>query len=79
MIATVVDLRYRTTEVFKALERGERVTLLKRGKVKGTIYPEGRPDTMDMKDHPFFGMEKNAKQSVAEVMKGLRRGRYRDL
>ncbi|MGA1839044.1 MAG: hypothetical protein ACMUIU_00315 [bacterium] len=37
--AIVVDLRYKMTDVLKALERNEKVTVLYRVKVKGVIVP----------------------------------------
>lgn len=32
-----------------------------------------------LRDHPFFGMWKDDKRSVEEIMDELRGGRYRDL
>jgi len=36
MNATIVDLRYRMKDVLRAIDRGETVTVLYRGKVKAT-------------------------------------------
>jgi antitoxin (DNA-binding transcriptional repressor) of toxin-antitoxin stability system len=39
MNATVVDLRTKMKQVLRALDRREKVTLLCRGKIRGTIIP----------------------------------------
>jgi antitoxin (DNA-binding transcriptional repressor) of toxin-antitoxin stability system len=77
MKASALDLRYRMTEVLKALERRERVSLLYHGKVKGAIVPIGEKRTVRTADHPFFGMASPANESVTVVMDLLRGGRYR--
>ncbi len=76
MRATITDLRYRMADVLRALERNERVTVTYRGKVKGVIVPPGEEASFDMEAHPFFGMEKDAQESVEETMARLRGGRY---
>ena len=62
MNATIVDLRYRMRKVLRAIEHGETVTILYRGKAKAKLMPiapaskaagEGVPKT---KDQPFFGL-----------------------
>lgn len=79
MEASVVDLRYRMKDVLQALDRNEEVTVLHRGKVKGTIVPEGRKGTVSAKDHPLFGSAKEPADSLEEEMAELRGGRFRDL
>lgn len=79
MKASVLDLRYRMRAVLDALERRESVTLLHRGKVKGTILPAGRPTAKRMEDHPFFGINRDAEEPVPERMARMRKARYRDL
>lgn len=39
MNATIVDLRYRMKEVLRAIDRGETVTVLYRGKEKARLMP----------------------------------------
>jgi len=39
MDATIVDLRYRMKDVLRAIDRGEAVTVLYRGKAKATLIP----------------------------------------
>ncbi len=78
MKATIVDLRYRMSEVLKALERSEEVSVLYHGKLKGVIKSAARSSSGKVTDHPFFNMKKT-KRSVDKEMARLRRGRYRDL
>ena len=76
MKASVVDLRYRMNEILKAIDRNEEVTILYHGKVKGIIKPKISRDHRRISDHPFFNMY-SSKETVHEVMAGLRGGRYR--
>lgn len=79
MKASIVDLRYKMSEVLSALDRRERVNILYHGKVKGIIVPvEERPE-VEASKHPFFGMISGEKKTVEEVMEKLREGRYRDI
>lgn len=80
MKATIVDLRYRMNDILKALARNEDVSILYHGKVKGIIKAvTGKKKKKKITDHPFFGMLKDDKRSVDDVMDELRGGRYRDL
>ena len=60
MKATIVDLRYRMKDVLRAIDRGETVTVLYRGKEKAKLVPLdagiARPRVEDL---PFFGMWKD--------------------
>ena len=76
MKASIVDLRYKTTEVLKALDRNESVTVLYHGKVKGIIKPVKEKSQSKVKDHPFFGMHSDAEVSVLEELENLRKSRY---
>lgn len=78
MKASVVDLRYKMNDVLKALERGEEVTVLHRGKAKGTIVPTNSEATPKVEDHPFFGSSLSDK-SVDEVVDELRAPRHADV
>ena len=78
MQATVVDLRYRMKDVFKALDRNEDVEILYHGKVKGVLKAEQSLSKEKISDHPFFNMQP-ALDSVDDEMDRLRGGRYRDL
>ena len=78
--ATVVDLRYKMNDVVKALDRNEEVTVLYRGKIKGTLVPVNKDNQAKIADHPFFGMQKQVSdKSVNEEVHNLRCGRYHDL
>lgn len=79
MDATVVDLRYKTREILKALERSESVNILYHGKLKATIVPAKAKATLPLEQHPFFGSAKPGGRKVEELMQDLRGGRYRAL
>lgn len=76
MNATIVDLRYKMNDILKALERNEVVKVNYRGKLKGTIVPNRSDKQKAVKDHPFFGMNKDEQESVSEVMDKLRGSRF---
>ncbi|VAX10180.1 hypothetical protein MNBD_GAMMA26-1484 [hydrothermal vent metagenome] len=52
MRASIVDLRYKTNDILKALDRNESVTVLYHGKVKGIIKPAREKLFLKVKDHP---------------------------
>jgi len=62
MNATIVDLRYNMKQVLRAIDRGETVTVLYRGKERAKLTPiapgplRGAPGT---KDQPLFGLWKD--------------------
>ncbi len=65
MKATIVDLRYRMKEVLRAIDRGETVTVLYRGREKAELRPFPGPahgsdkDVAKTEEQPFFGMWSN--------------------
>ncbi len=79
MRASIVDLRRKTAEILRALDRGERVTIVCRGKVKGTIVPASAKNAAKVRveDHPAFGMweDREDMQDVEAYMGQLRKGR----
>ena len=77
MKASVLDLRSRMSEVIKALDRRERVSLLYHGKIKGEIVPVAKEQRNRTTDHPFFGMSSEDAEAVGDVMKRMRGARYR--
>jgi hypothetical protein len=79
MKATVVDLRYKMTEVLKALDRREKITLLYHGKVKGTILPAEKEQVLSVEDHPLFNMAGKKAKTVSKEMDDLRKSRFNDL
>jgi antitoxin (DNA-binding transcriptional repressor) of toxin-antitoxin stability system len=62
MNATIVDLRYNMKNVLRAIDRGETVTVLYRGKERAKLTPltaapsSGGPKA---KDQPLFGLWKD--------------------
>ena len=54
----VEDLARSTADVIAALDRGEQVTLVYRGRVIGTIVPVGQEEkgTLPIARHPAVGM-----------------------
>jgi antitoxin (DNA-binding transcriptional repressor) of toxin-antitoxin stability system len=86
MKATVLDLRRRMKDVLESLRRNEPVTLLRRGKVVGTIQPPGAPPDSARRgpasrcasSHPAFGLWKD-RADLRDVEAGvarLRKGRF---
>ena len=78
MNATVLDLRYKMSQVLSALDNRESVNVLYHGKIKGVIVPVAKNDLL-AQDHDYFGSQKNSEESVVDEMVKLRGGRYRDL
>ncbi len=76
MKASIVDLRYKTKDILKALERNESVTVLYHGKVRGVITPARHVSTMKVSEHPFFGMANSSNNSVLEELESLRKARH---
>jgi len=76
MKASIVDLRYKTNDILKALDRNESVTVLYHGKVKGIIKPAREKTALKVKDHPFFSMYENSELTVLEELDNLRKSRH---
>ncbi len=76
MKASIVDLRYKTNDILKALDRNESVTVLYHGKVKGIIKPAREKSELKVKDHPFFGMRSESETAVLEELENLRKPRH---
>ncbi len=77
MKASIVDLRYKTNDILKALDRNESVTVLYHGKVKGIIKPAREKTALKVKDHPFFNMyDDSEQQTVLEELDSLRKARH---
>jgi len=76
MKASIVDLRYKTSDILKALDRNESVTVLYHGKIKGVIKPAREKTVSKIKDHPFFGMNSDSEETVLEELANLRKSRH---
>jgi prevent-host-death family protein len=82
MKATILDLRYRTKDVLKAVERGETITVLHRGKEKARIVPVRSLRTgAKVRASEAFGMWKDRKDlnNVPKFVRKLRQSRFHDL
>ena len=81
MKARIVDLRYRMKDVLKAVDRGETVTVLYRGKEKARLVPIGATEEEKISSHPGFGMWKKRADLVdpSGWVRELRRGRRFDI
>ena len=76
MNASVLDLRYKTSDILAALEKQERVTILYHGKPKGTIIPLEDSTAGKVCEQEFFNMYGQETESVEEVMERLRGARH---
>lgn len=79
MNASIVDLRYKTKAILKALEKNERIQILYHGKVKGTILPAQQRACGKVSTHAFFGLRKGRSPNPTQTMDQVRGGRFRDL
>lgn len=84
MKASILDLRYRMTDVLRAIDRGETVTVLHRGKVKARLVPLNEPaggEVPKAADLPFCGMWKDRKDMAdpTAYIRKLRQPRYANL
>jgi len=81
MKATIVDLRYRMKDVLRAIDRGETVTVLYRGKEKAKLTPIGPASDgprAKTKDQPLFGIWKDREDlaNPTSYVRNLRRPRH---
>ena len=77
MKASIVDLRYHMNDVLKALARNETVTIIYHGEEKGVIIPkQTKSSNISVGDTAMFGMYADDTQTVDDIMKQLRGGRY---
>jgi antitoxin (DNA-binding transcriptional repressor) of toxin-antitoxin stability system len=77
MKASVMDLRYRTREILRALEEGAEITLTHRGKVKGRILPlrKASAGTRCLAEHEAVGMWADQTETVEEMVERIRKPR----
>jgi antitoxin (DNA-binding transcriptional repressor) of toxin-antitoxin stability system len=83
MKASFVDLRKKSVQILRALDRGEEVTVHYRGRPKAVMQPiasEGAPAAR-AKDHPAFGLwaERKDLTDVTARVRAMRKGRFHDL
>ncbi len=83
MNASIVDLRYKMKDVLRAIDRGETVTVLYRGKAKAKLMPVGvspgvsGPGAGRTQDQPLFGLWKDREDLAdpASYVRNLRQTR----
>ena len=73
MNATIVDLRYNMKQVLRAIDRGETVTVLYRGKERAKLTPiaPAPGSTPKTKDQPLFGLWKD-REDISDPASYLR-------
>jgi antitoxin (DNA-binding transcriptional repressor) of toxin-antitoxin stability system len=76
MNASILDLRYKTSDILAALDKRESVTILYHGKPKGTIIPLDDSAAGMVCEHEFFNMYAAETEAVDEAMERLRGGRH---
>ena len=84
MRASIVDLRYHMKDVLRAIDRGESVTVLYRGKERARLVPSGEKagqTLVNPSDHPACGMWKDREDMADPVayIRKLRQPRYAHL
>ncbi|MBN2560320.1 MAG: type II toxin-antitoxin system prevent-host-death family antitoxin [Phycisphaerae bacterium] len=84
MKASFVDLRKKSREIIRALDRNEHVTVLYRGRPKAIMRPiahQGEHPGVKTVDHAAFGLWKDRQdlRDVPSHVRKLRQGRFRDL
>ena len=82
MVATALDMRYRTHDLLASLSRGVRVIITYRGKKAGILSPyreEKVSECGHVRNHPFFASAVNEAMSVDEAVDQLREGRFDDI
>lgn len=82
MKASFVDLRRKSAEIIRALERNERITIFYRGRPKAIMQPlsdEAEQMPAKAKEHAAFGLWRDREdvQDVAAHIRELRQGRFR--
>jgi len=75
MKASVMDLRYRSKEILRALGENKEVILTHRGKVKGRIVPAGKQSGVSLAGHEAVGMWADQSEAVEEMVSRLRKPR----
>ena len=78
MIATTLDLRYKTHDLLASLSRGVEVIITYRGRKTGRLVPyreEKAAAVGHVRNHPFFASASNVTTSVEDEMDRLRGGR----
>ncbi len=83
MVATALDMRYKTHDLMASLARGVQVIITYRGKKAGILSPYKENNSSarhgHVGAHPFFASSAEHARSVDEEMDMLRGGRFDDI
>jgi antitoxin (DNA-binding transcriptional repressor) of toxin-antitoxin stability system len=82
MKATIADVRYRLKDVLRAIDRGDTVTVLFRGKEKARLVPiAAKPTLSKASDHPACGMwaDREDMADPAAFVRTIRKNRIANL
>jgi antitoxin (DNA-binding transcriptional repressor) of toxin-antitoxin stability system len=82
MKASIVDLRYHMKDVLRAIDRGETVTVLYRGREKARLVPvQEKKPAVRAEDMPMFGMwaDREDMADPAAYIRKLREPRFASL
>jgi antitoxin (DNA-binding transcriptional repressor) of toxin-antitoxin stability system len=82
MVATTLDMRYKTRELLDSIARGVQVIITYRGKKTCVLSPYKEAPAVDcgsVCNHPFFASAVGESESVEAKMNVLRGGRFDDL
>lgn len=83
MNATISDLQHRTSEILKAVDRGETVHVLCRGKERALVVPPPKPakNKRSCADHPACGMWADRKdmEDVHAWLEKIRKPHFDDV
>ena len=82
MVATTLDMRYKTRELLDSIARGVEVIITYRGKKTCVLSPYKETSVSDcgaVRNHPFFASAAGESGSVEDKMNVLRGGRFDDL
>ena len=78
MNATLVDLRYRTKDIMRAIERNETVHIFSHGKLRADLVPAKakkaatKAGRRSIFDDPIFGSRKDDTEPVQDMVRRLR-------
>ena len=80
MKASAMELRHSLKEIIAAVDRGEEVTIVYRGKERAVLVPLERAKKArgHAADHPAFGMWKDRQdmEDVSQYVRQLRQARF---
>ncbi len=78
MVVSAKDLRFKISMLFDVLTKGEEITITYRGKPKAKLVSFEELES-DEKSDALFGIWKDQKSNVDELVRSMRQGRSFDL